>query len=199
MERRQQLVLMGEVLGSHDFSEAHRIVEFLSKSHGRISLIAFHGRASRRRFAGALSVFTSLGCLCEFRQDRWLILNVETADSRLGIRKDLQLLQRGHTLVECAKLLSAPAQALPNLHDALAYGLNCLATGSLANAALAYPHMLVAAGLGVKTNVPPLTFNASINLETAVQLEQQAIGCIETHVGFPLRCRQKPIAELTKS
>lgn len=42
---------------SVDYGEAHRICELLTRSHGRISVLARGARRSRRRFGGALSLF----------------------------------------------------------------------------------------------------------------------------------------------
>ncbi len=50
----------GVVVGGVDHGEANRIVRFLCAEEGRISALARHARASRRRFAGVLEPGTRL-------------------------------------------------------------------------------------------------------------------------------------------
>ncbi len=147
------LTLEGVVVRRRDYRESDRIIELLTGEAGRVALLARGGRASRKRFVGALDLFVSLRVEAEtVRRGRrsdglWSLKSAVILDARLGLRAELERLWRASYLVDCACALSPEGQEVVEIYRALSASLDALARGETAAAAAAYPRILAAAGL----------------------------------------------------
>lgn len=139
--------LRGVVLHVRDFGEAHRIVEALTAEEGRVSALARNARASKRRFAGVLDLFTSLELELGQKPGLWTLETATLVDARLGLRVDLERLERASACCEAVRLLVAEHQASPDALAALTDGLDALARGDLPAAVVFWPRLLRAVGL----------------------------------------------------
>lgn len=139
--------LAGVVLHVRDFGDAHRIVEALTAEEGRVSALARHARASKRRFAGVLDLFASLELELLAKPGLWTLEAATLIDARLGLRADLDLLERASACCEAVRLLVAEHQASPDALTALTSGLDALARGDVPAAVAFWPRLLRAVGL----------------------------------------------------
>lgn len=139
--------LEGVVLAMRNWGDAHRILDVLSASDGRVALLARGARASRRRFAGALDLFVSLRLETRTRGDLWSLEAADVLAPRLGIRASLEALQRASVLAECARVVAPEHQPAPDLYAALTAALDALHRGELEAAVAAYPVVLATAGI----------------------------------------------------
>ncbi|MEM6733820.1 MAG: DNA repair protein RecO [Myxococcota bacterium] len=144
---RRSLELEGVILGHRDFSDSHRIVDVLTGSEGRLSLLARGGRASKKRFAGALDLFTTLRLQVSAGGNLWALSSADILNARMGIRADLDRLARASLLVELARTLAPEHQAAPNLLAVLSDALDRVDRGELASAAAGFPALLSAGGV----------------------------------------------------
>ncbi len=147
MRDRRTLELEGLVLSTRDFSDSHRIVEVLTAEEGRISLLARGGRASKRRFAGALDLFVSLRLQVSTGGNLWSLSAADVLNARIEIRRDLDALARSSLLVELTRALAPEHQSSPDLYGVLTEALDRVSHGDCAGAASAYPALLAAAGV----------------------------------------------------
>ena len=143
----RQKRLTATVLHVRNFGDAHRIVEVLTAEEGRVSALARNARASKRRFAGVLDLFATLELELIPANGLWQLESARLSQARLGLRSDLQRLQRANLCCEAVRLLVAEHQAAALVHDALISALDCLETGDLLGAASFYPRLLAAAGI----------------------------------------------------
>jgi DNA repair protein RecO (recombination protein O) len=134
-----------------DLGDADRIVEVISREHGRLPLRARGGRASQRRFRGALDLFVSLRARCLARGDLWTLEAADVTGARLGIRGELARLRRANVLAEVAWRCANREEPVPEAYAALVDGLDALDQGELAAAAAAFPRLLAAAGIAPDT------------------------------------------------
>ncbi len=141
------LTLEGVVVRLRDYRESDRIVELMTAEEGRLPLIARGGRASRKRFVGALDLFVGLRVEALPRGNLGDLKSAVILDARLGIRADLDRLWRASLLVECACALTPERQEAGRTYRTLVAALDAIARGELAAAAAAYPRFLDAAGL----------------------------------------------------
>ena len=79
----------GVVLRVLDYADAHRILELLSPSHGRVTVFARGGRTSKRRFRGALDLFVTLRMQCRPSRDAWTLVAADVLDARSRLRLKL--------------------------------------------------------------------------------------------------------------
>ncbi len=140
--------LVGIVVRVADLGEADRIVEIVTAERGRVSLVARGGRASRRRFAGALDLFETLRVQARARGALWQLIAADVLAARLPIRGSLVLLDRAARLVATARGLANELEPSPEVFTALTWGLDRLAAGAVDEATLAYPRLLTGAGIG---------------------------------------------------
>lgn len=147
MSARRSLELVGLILRTRDFSDSHRIVEVLTAEEGRISLLARGGRASKRRFAGALDLFVTLRLQVSTGGNLWTLSGADVLRSRISIRKSLEALARASLLVELTRALAPEHQAAPELLAVATEALDRVDAGALASAASAYPALLSVAGV----------------------------------------------------
>jgi DNA repair protein RecO (recombination protein O) len=141
----------GVILRLRDYAESHRILEVLTPSHGRMSVFARGGRASRRRFRGALDLFVGLRMQCAASRDAWTLSAADVVSARTGLRRSLEQLQCASLLAECGALLSVENAPTPGLYESLCRGLDLCAAGELVAAVVALPRMVTAAGIGLDT------------------------------------------------
>jgi DNA repair protein RecO (recombination protein O) len=137
------------VLRRVDVGEAHRLVEFLTPEQGLVTALARGARASRKRFAGTLELFATLGLQLQ-RRGQTQDYSLQAADVqtlRLGLRQDYDRLIRAACLSRCVQALAAPQQAAARLFMLLTKGLDACDRGQAADSALLYPYFLKAAGL----------------------------------------------------
>lgn len=139
----------GVVVRLATFGDAHRVVELLSPTHGRLALVARGARASKKRFAGVLDAFASLRCEVELAPTGLsTLVSADLENLRLGIRRSLEGIERAASLSQLAQRLAPEHAHADRLHDSLVLGLDALDRGELAPAAGAYLGLLVAAGIG---------------------------------------------------
>jgi DNA repair protein RecO (recombination protein O) len=143
----RELTLTGIVVHVRNFGEAHRIVEVLTADEGRLAAVARHARTSRRRFAGALDLFSQIQVRVSTGQGLWTLHEAALKNPRLGIRADLDRFARASRLVEAARLLVPEHAQATQAYQALEAGLDTLDTGDLAGAAAFYPRLLAAQGI----------------------------------------------------
>ena len=82
------------VLHLRSYGDSHRIVELLTREHGRICVVARGARASKRRFAGALDLFVQLDTEIDTKGRFWSLRSVDIQNSRIGIRSGLESIAR---------------------------------------------------------------------------------------------------------
>ncbi|MBI3179433.1 MAG: DNA repair protein RecO [Deltaproteobacteria bacterium] len=139
--------LHGIVLGTVDFGESHRIVHMLTVEEGRLSLLARGGRASRKRFAGALDRYIGLRMQARAGRGLWTLAAADVVNARLGLRQELARLTRASLLCECVRKLVPERQRAPEFLALFGDALDGLDRGEIIAAAGAYPRLLAAAGI----------------------------------------------------
>lgn len=137
----------GIVLHRRDFGEAHRIIEVLTPDSGRLSLLARGGRASRRRFAGALDQFLHLRMEVSTRGRLWSLSSARVLEPRVGIRSDWASYVRANVVCECARLLTPEHADAADMYAVVNEGLERLDAHEVIAAARAFPRLLRAAGI----------------------------------------------------
>jgi DNA repair protein RecO (recombination protein O) len=142
-----QLQLDGIVLHMGKLGEAHRLVEVLTAEWGRVTLVARGARASRRRFAGVLELFTTLRLQVQKGRGLWTLLAADPVTPRFGIRTDLVRISRASGLCACVRRLWPEHQAASDAYAGLTAGLDAVAEGRTAEAAALYPALAAAAGI----------------------------------------------------
>jgi len=169
----REVEVEGVVVRIRDYADSHRILEVLSPSHGRMSVFARGGRASHRRFRGALDLFVTLRMQCAPSRDAWTLRAADVLNARAQLRRSLEQLQRASLLVECAALLSAEHEPTAGLYEALCQGLDLAAAGEVDAAVLALPRMVATAGIGPDASVcvrcaGPMTERAAVDSGSGV-------------------------------
>ncbi|MEO0811493.1 MAG: DNA repair protein RecO [Myxococcota bacterium] len=172
MNVRRSLELVGLVLGTRDFSDSHRIVDLLTPEEGRLSLLARGGRASKRRFAGALDLFVTLRVQVSTGGNLWTLTGADVLDARVEIRKRLEALARASLLAELTRALAPEHQAAPELFGVASEALDRLNRGEDSSAAAAYPALLSAAGV-----LPELRGCARCGVDRAGALREDGFVC----------------------
>ncbi len=147
----RQVVTEAVVIRRQDYGDSDRIVELLTPELGRVSAFAAGARASRRRFQGTLELFASIDAQLVERRGLWRLDGASLRDVRLGIRGSLEQIERATILLDVARSLAPEHHEARDMHRALCAGLDAVARAAVAEAVVAYPRMLAAAGL-----LPPL-------------------------------------------
>lgn len=140
-------VLDGVVVRMTNYGESDRIVEFLTREEGRVSMIARGARRSKKRFGGALDVFSRLQIHSRPARNLWSLQSVEPINLHLPLRGDFDLLGRASLLCDCARLLTPEHHEAVDMHASLTSALSDLAAGDALGATRAYAEMLQAAGI----------------------------------------------------
>ncbi|MBC7793557.1 MAG: DNA repair protein RecO [Clostridia bacterium] len=139
--------LHGIVLHGAVFDESHRIVETLTREEGKLGCIARGARASKKRFAGGLDIFSTLVMIVEPGRSLWRLDSCQVVAARLGIRAGLDRFERASRLTECARLLTNAHQTALEQYDALEFGLDACDRGDITSAIAGYAGLLEAAGI----------------------------------------------------
>ena len=139
--------LRGIVLHGAVFDESHRVVEALTREEGKLACIARGARASKKRFAGGLDIFSTLAMIVEPGRSLWRLDSCQVVAARLGIRAGLDRFERASRLTECARLLSNAHQTAPEQYEALESSLDACDRGDVVSAIAGYTALLEAAGI----------------------------------------------------
>jgi DNA repair protein RecO (recombination protein O) len=135
------------VIGHRPWRESDRIVDLLTVEHGRISAVARAARSSRRRFQGALELFSSLHVLASARRALWHLESAEIVDARIGLRRSLETIQQASLLADAARALTVEGDAAAAAFCAVGAGLDDLNRGDLCASVSAWPALLKAVGI----------------------------------------------------
>ncbi|OGQ90533.1 MAG: DNA repair protein RecO [Deltaproteobacteria bacterium RIFOXYA12_FULL_58_15] len=176
---RAQFETEGIVLYVRDFGDSNRILEVLTPEAGLTRLVARGGRASRRRFGGALDLFVSLRMQCSSGGgDLLTLVAADVLDARYGIRSSLGSIGRASVLVECGRLLAVEEQPMRGLYEAVRDGLDSLVRGDTVAAAQSYPRILGASG--VAPNVGKCSRCGALSpLSVALDVSLPGVLCAE--------------------
>jgi DNA repair protein RecO (recombination protein O) len=147
MQRRGEQALVGTVVRLAAYGESDRIVELVTAEQGKVALLARGGRASKKRFAGALDLFIGLRAHAIPGPRLWTMHTADLLAPRAGIRTALERIARASLLCECASLLVPEHHEAPDAAVALGAGLDALDRGDTSGACAAYPWLLRASGI----------------------------------------------------
>lgn len=118
------------VLGIVDYGESDRIVTLLTREHGKIGAFARGGRASRRRFAGALLPFTLLDVrLAPRRGELFGLSSCAIEEAFVGLRDSLEAISLAGYAAELCRELCKEREPHPELFERLRAYLASLASG----------------------------------------------------------------------
>jgi DNA repair protein RecO (recombination protein O) len=111
----------GIVLRLVNYGESDQIVGLLTASHGKISAFASGARVSRKRFGGALDLFSRLDADIRPPKDThgslWRLNRVDLLDAHLELRSDLKRLAQASYLAECLWNLLGESDPSPVLYE----------------------------------------------------------------------------------
>jgi DNA repair protein RecO (recombination protein O) len=182
------MAIRGTVIHVTAFDESSRVIEVLTAEEGKLALVARGARASKKRFAGGLDLFTTLELDVVPTRHLWRLDSSRLIAARVGIRASLDAFERAGRLTECARWLTNAHQPSPDQARALGDGLDACDRGALAEAVLAYPRLLAAAGI-----LPDLAIfdRLAADQQNAIadKAEHAALDLVEAHLGYPLKTR----------
>jgi DNA repair protein RecO (recombination protein O) len=124
------------VIGRRPLGESDRLVEFYTRSYGKVRGVARSARRMRSRFGSALEPFT-LGELVFFDTGRSDLVQVDHFDivhPFVTVREDLERLGRGAWMAECLSRLSADRDPHPALFALAVRSLRALESPGIAPA-----------------------------------------------------------------
>jgi DNA repair protein RecO (recombination protein O) len=200
--------LRGIVLHGAVFDESHRVVETLTREEGKLGCIARGARASKKRFAGGLDIFSTLAMIVEpGRGALWRLESAVVVKPRIGLRSSLERFERASRLTECARLLTNPHQPAPEHFEALELGLDACDAGDTVSAIAGYTGLLSAAGImpdqeafaersmrfGAR-DLDALASGRASDSAIADRAEDLALRWVEQHVGHTLKTRVTAIS-----
>ena len=118
------------VLRRTDYGEADRILTLLTREDGLIRAIAKNARASRRRFGGAIELFSharvELGRKRAGGEGLEHLNSAEQIDAHLGLRASLGALRAASVMCEATSHLIHEHEAVPELFEQLRAALGSL-------------------------------------------------------------------------
>lgn len=131
-------------LGARDLGEADRIVDFLTREHGRLSAVARGARRSRKRFGGRLDKFVCVDLQALERAPGTLarIEEVGVIEYFPALTADLERLGMAEVLLELAGRFAVPGADSAAVFDLLLAAWRALEHGTL-KAAGCYAGILV--------------------------------------------------------
>jgi DNA repair protein RecO (recombination protein O) len=135
------------VLHLGNTGDSHRMVEMLCAQRGKLVAIARGARASKKRFAGILDVFATLGLQLQGSSGLHTLLQADAQSLRLGIRQNFHAIVRAQAFCQCVRALVPPEQPVQEVYAALTTALDLLDAGAVVRSASCYPQLLAAAGL----------------------------------------------------
>lgn len=116
--------------GDHDF-----IISFLTKSHGKISVMAKNAKKSVKRFSGALDLFSVNHIQCTFpkkNKDALTILSdADLENGLVNIRYDVFKTAYASFWVEMVHFWLEEGKPQPDLYALLLFSLDALNTGTI--------------------------------------------------------------------
>lgn len=144
---RTESVLDAIVVRMTNYGESDRIVEFLTAEEGRVSMIARGARRSRKRFGGALDLFSGLRTHSQPGPNLWTLKSVDTLNLRLPLRGHFELLGRASLICDCARALTPEHHESADMYEAVRQGLDYLSEEDSLAASQTYPLILQSAGI----------------------------------------------------
>lgn len=146
-EQRDEAVILRRV----DYGEADLIITLLCRERGKISALARAARRSKRRFGGALGLFTVSEVELRRRpgSELWTLSAATPRDVFPEITADLAAIAHGSYATELVRELSAPEQPDEDVFDLLLELFAALRAGAVASRLRAFElRLLSAIGLG---------------------------------------------------
>jgi len=143
----KQAQFVAIVLGRRAWRESDRIVHLLTAEHGIVTALARAARASRRRFQGALELFTTVHVRVSHTRS---LLQIDSADilvSHVGLRARLDTIELASVLADCIRALTPEGEAAPEAFAAFGDALDELDRSDLAASARAWPRLLKTWGI----------------------------------------------------
>lgn len=120
------------VLGVVDYGESDRIVTLLGREEGKVSAFARGARASKKRFAGALSPFHLLSVrLVPRRGELFGLASCSVEETFLGLRESLEAIALAGYATELCRELCRDREPHPELFDRLEAYFSALARGAI--------------------------------------------------------------------
>lgn len=117
------------VLGVVDYEEKDRIVTLLTREGGKLGAFARGARASKKRFAGALSPFTLLSVRLQPRRgELFHLASCVVEEAFLGLRDSLEAISLAGYAAELCRELCKEREPHPLLFDRLRAHLAVLAS-----------------------------------------------------------------------
>lgn len=104
------------VLAAIDYGESDRIVTLLGRECGKVRVIARHGKASRKRFSGALEVFARLQVRLVLKEGLSSLCGADIITIFPWIRRDLARIAHAGYACEVIDRLLPDALANPRLY-----------------------------------------------------------------------------------
>jgi len=126
----------GIVLRTYKLGEADRIVNLITKGHGKVRAVAKGVRKTKSRFGGRLEPTRHVSLLFYEGRELDLISQAETVDHFRAIREDLDRLTRATAMLEAVDQVAQEREVNPRLYQML---LGALRTLSANDAVLVVP------------------------------------------------------------
>ena len=120
----------GIVLRTWKLGEADRIVNLLTRGHGKVRAGAKGVRKTRSRFGSRLEPTTHVAVLLYEGRELDTITQADAIDHFRPIRDDLDRITRASAMLEAVDHLAQEREVNPRLHDMLLGALRALAAGS---------------------------------------------------------------------
>lgn len=103
---RRQLKSRAIILSGRDLGESDRIITFLTRDHGRLSAVAKGARRSKRRFTGALEIFSLVEvCATDLGRELLTLDSCDLTHAWPNIRADVRRYGQACYLCELAREL----------------------------------------------------------------------------------------------
>jgi DNA repair protein RecO (recombination protein O) len=137
------------VLRSIPYGESDAVVHLLVLGHGRIPAFARGGRASRKRFGGALEVFTRIEALLKEGPELWALREATVLEAHAGLRDDLHRIAHAGYAAELVHELTRAGEPADALFALLEDFLARLEKGPATSARLRALELLALAASGL--------------------------------------------------
>ncbi len=196
MERIQCEAL---VLSSVDYGEADRVVTFLTAENGKVPAIAKNARKSKRRFLGALELFTWLSI--QITQSKGALYRLESANVLNGfggLRNDMETLVYASYSAELTRELSREKEPQPILFDLLRGFLTDLAEGGKGMVELISFELKALAAAGFMPRLDCCVCCGTRGKEFRFDAQQGGVLCLPCAKGSGMTISQETTLSLTK-
>ncbi|CAN5122668.1 DNA repair protein RecO [soil metagenome] len=117
------------VLRTWKLGESDRIVNLVTRGHGKVRAVAKGVRKTKSHFGARLEPTTHVALLLYEGRDLDIISQAEAIDHFRTIRDDLDRIARASAMLEAVDHLAQEGQVNPRLHDMLLGALRALAAG----------------------------------------------------------------------